>query len=141
MTLVKELRERLGRTPADLAEIAGINLPSYYDLEDRQNELDGAVAVANVAKLAKELRVKPSAFFGGSSSETISVSDLATRVREHLARTGEALVAFEERIGWSVTEALADPDKFRECVADELRDICNGISINWFDVLDHLEDA
>lgn len=141
MTLVKQLREQFDRRPADLAEAAGINLPSYYDLEGNQDELEAAVPVRSVAKLAKELRVKPSAFYGGFSSDQMSVSELAVRVREHLARSAESLEGFEERIGWSVGDALADPDMFRECCADELRDICNGISVSWFDVLDHLDDA
>ena len=140
MTLLKDLREQRNRAPEELATIAGINLPSYYDLEDRQDELEYGVDVGVVARLAKELAIKPSAFYGGESKDAVSIDDLAARVRDHLARTGDSLADFEEQVGWEVADALANPAQFSGYPADALRDICNGIGVNWFDVLDHLED-
>jgi hypothetical protein len=62
-------------------------------------------------------------------------------IRTHLDRGGQSLAEFENKVGYAVGAALADPDKFGDFNADGLREVSAAVNANWFDVLDHLLDV
>ena len=78
MTIIKELRLKRGLEPRKLAEAAGISVEGYYDLECIDDERYAAPSVRQIALLARELGVKPSALYEGSSDRTISMDGLAS---------------------------------------------------------------
>jgi DNA-binding XRE family transcriptional regulator len=141
MNTLRQLRENSRRSPQELASAAGINVESYYDLEAYDDELDNAISVRCVARIASEFGVKPSILYGGVSGGAILTHDFASLIRSHLAQSGQSLAEFENQVGYSVGEALADPDQFGDFNADGLRAVSEVMSVNWFDVLDHLLDA
>ena len=121
--------------------MAGINLESYYDLETSDGELDNAISVRSVARIASELGVKPSILYGGTSGGAISTNDFASLIRMHIDQSGQSLAEFENQVGYSLGEALADPEQFGDFNADGLRALSAAMGVNWFDLLDHLLHA
>ena len=140
MKTLKQLREKLGRTPLELTSVAGINVESYYDLEMNPGELDNGASVRSVALIARELGVKPSVLYGDVSEGSVSLRDLASLIRRHLDHSGEPLADFGNRVGYAVDAALANPDEFGDFNADGLRAVSAAVHVNWCDVLDHLLD-
>jgi len=138
MTLLKQLRERTSISPEHLAATAGISVAWYYDLESQDDELTSNVSIGNIARLARELGVKASAIYGESSSKTVSLDHLASLVREHLRQSGGSLEDFEMAIGWSVAEALSNPEHFRGFNVDGLRAVAEAVHVDWREVLDGL---
>ena len=141
MNMLRQLRENSGRSPLELARAAGINVESYYDLEMIRGELDNAISVRSVARIARELGVNPSLLYGGTPGGVVSTNDLASLIRQHLAQSGQSLAEFEEQVGYTIGAGLAHPDKFGEFNADGLRAVTAPLNVNWFDVLDHLLHA
>jgi transcriptional regulator with XRE-family HTH domain len=138
MNIIKRLREVKGLTHRELAKVAGINVESYYDLEQYDDELDRGVSVGGIARIAKELGVRPSIFYAGTSGGAVSTGELALLIRKRLELSGKALPEFETQVGYEVATALDNPDEFQEFDADSLRAVCAAVGVNWFDVLDHL---
>ncbi len=136
MTIIKQLRQDQGRDPKEIANIAGIGVPEYFDLEEHEDDVTTAQPVANIARVAKALGVKASKLYGGASARAISLDELAAKLSDHLTWSGKSVAEFEEEIGWSVDAALADPREFREFNADGLRAVSEAVGIDWFDVLD-----
>jgi hypothetical protein len=99
------------------------------------------VSVRIVARIARELGVNPSTLYGGASGGAVSTNALASLIRQHLDQRGQSLAEFEDEVGWTVGEALDDPDQFGDFSADGLRAVTVPVNVNWFDVLDHLLDA
>jgi hypothetical protein len=85
--------------------------------------------------------VTPSTLYGGTSGGAISTRDLASLIRTHLDQSGQSLAEFENQVGYSVGEALADPNQFGDFNADGLRAVSMPVSVNWFDVVDYLLHA
>jgi transcriptional regulator with XRE-family HTH domain len=141
MNILRQLRENSGRSREELARAGGISVASYYDLETYDDELDIAISVLSVARIASQLGVPPSTLYGGTSGGAISTRALASLIRTHLEQSGQSLAEFENQVGYRVGEALADPDQFGDYDADGLRAVTIPVGVNWFDVLDHLLDA
>jgi hypothetical protein len=91
--------------------VAGINLESYYDLETNDGELDNAISVRSVARIASELGVKPSILYGGTSGGAISTNDFASLIRTHLDQSGQSLAEFENQVGYSLGEETPSSTK------------------------------
>jgi len=138
MTVLRQLREESHLSPEQLAATAGLNLAWYYDLETHEDELTSNVSLGSIARLARALGVKPSALYGGQSTATISLDHLASLVREHVARSGKSLEDFETATGWSVADALANPEEFRKFNVDGLRATAEAVNVDWYYVLDGL---
>jgi transcriptional regulator with XRE-family HTH domain len=138
MTSVRDIRQSRGLTPEQISSAAGMTLMEYYDLESYEDDLNGVVSLDRLWRVARELGVMPSAFFGGTSQRQVSVSELASAVRAHLDTTKEPLADFEERVGWELSRALSNPVEFRSFSADGVRDVCAAVHVGWLDVLDGL---
>jgi transcriptional regulator with XRE-family HTH domain len=141
MNTLRQLREKQGLAPEELARAAGITVEWYRDLETADAELDQNVSVRSVSRIASELGVNPSALYGGASAGAVSTYELASRIRTHLAQSGRSLEEFESQVGYAVGEALDEADKFGDFNADGLRAVSAAVNVNWFDVLDHLLDS
>ena len=138
MTILKQLRESSPFSPEQLAKAGELDLASYYDLETHDDELTCNVSLDSIARLARALGVKPSVLYDGQSTETVSLEQLASLLREHVARSGKSLDDFETDLGWGVAPALANPEAFREFNVDGLRAVCDAVNVDWYDVLDGL---
>ena len=136
MNTLKRLRLALG-TPVDsLARAVNISTASYWDLENLEHELEEALSLTELTKLATELRVAPSALFSGAPCATVTTETLAQAIREYLASRGESVSDFEDKVGWDVAEALKDPGLFLGFNVDGLRAVCEAVGIDWLGVLD-----
>lgn len=138
MTTIKELRLARGLTPESLASSIGISLAEYRDLEQHPYELHTGASVKSLAQLARLLGVKPSTFYEGTASATLSLDELARRIATHLQQTKESMARLEESVGWELAGALATPSRFLDFPADGLRDVCAHVGLNWLEVLDGL---
>lgn len=116
-----------------------INLNAYFDLEAYDDELDTAISVRGVARIAKGLGVRPSDLYGGSSNGLVSTTTLAAMICTHLEQSGIPLSEFENCVGYAVAAALAAPAEFHAFNADGLRAVCAAVNVDWLSVLDCLE--
>jgi len=138
MSILRNQREKSGRAAEELAAAAGISVQAYYDLETHDDELNMAVSIAGIGSVARELDVKPSVLYGGSSSRSTSLNELVSIVRKHIEAEGRPVADFEIEIGWSIEAALSNPEALRGFNADGLKAVCEAVNVNWFEVLDGL---
>jgi transcriptional regulator with XRE-family HTH domain len=138
MTIIRALRLARGLTPEALAASAGISLAEYHDLEHHPDELHIAASVETLARIAQHLGVKPSVFYGGTASGTISLDELVRRILKHLDHAGGSVAELEASVGWDLAAALESPSRFRDFPADGLRDVCSHVGVDWLGVLDGL---
>lgn len=130
-------RERSGKTPQEVASLAGLNLPSYFDCENHDDLVD-VISIRELRNLCGALRIKPRDLFADKAdleSGQIHREQIARSISLHLESRGIALSDFEDRFGFRVGNALKDPDQILEWSVDWLRAVCTEIGIDWLAAL------
>src|SRR5438270_2988720 len=96
--------------PAAIAAGTGINVPSYYDLEDHDDELSMCLSLAQIGRLQDVLSFDVRELFGDwAHTPEVSLQELMARIRQHLETEGQTIEDFEQAVGWRVKAALARP--------------------------------
>jgi len=137
---LRSARERLELTPQEVASAAGINLPSYFDLEEQEGELYSALSLGELRALCHKLRIKPAHLFREESDpsvaeEAIDFSRLAERINRYLIENDQSQATFESKVGWYLGGFLSSPEIASEWNVDCLRDICQELQIDWIRAL------
>ena len=145
--VIRKRREALGLGHASVAAAAGISLSNYHDLEAVGTEMWTGIAIVNVLRLCRALRLTPAELFQGSESSFgvapgrgtfpgNGLRGLYTLVAEELSRRGESASRFEDRVGWDIQRFLAATDAGLETWnIDCLADVCAGCGADWLAVL------
>jgi hypothetical protein len=132
---LRRARERLGLEPQAVADSAGLDLPSYYDLETCDDELFTCIALRDLFNLCNVLRISPTNLFTDSPDEAPAerhgFPHLARCLRDHLASNHLSLDEFENRAGWSLSAFLDHPDTALDWNVDCLRAVCAQLNLNW----------
>jgi len=64
------------------------------------------------------------------------LTEVISRIREYIRLHALTAVAFSDRVGWDISEALLDPDSaWRSWSLDWLYDVCAELKIDWMAVL------
>jgi hypothetical protein len=132
-------REAAGRTPQEMAKIASLNVPSYYDLEWCDDEIFRCLNLDELQAICKELRIVPRDLFtgehAGGGANAISFDFLAKQVSHYLEEQKMSQASFEDMVGWELGEFLQNPQAANKWNIDCLQDICRPLKIDWLDVL------
>ncbi len=133
---LQEIRVTLGKSPDEVAQAMGINLPSYYDLESYGDELYMCPSLSDLRSLCKFLGITGSVLFTGQERATgISPSELARRMVERREELGLCWPDFEELVGWGIQGLVDDPNVAWEWNVDCLRDLCQVLRCDWIEAL------
>lgn len=134
-------RERSDKSVAEVAAAVGIPFESYVDLEMQDNEIFDAISLQHLAVLARTLDFKLLDLFtnaGSPPSESITLEQLADKIKQYVADHDISIRQFEDRVGWEVERALKDPTEFLNLTVTALMDICRELNVSWLSVLSTL---
>lgn len=135
---IRFARVAAGLTHMEVAEAIGLNLPSYYDLEGVEDEVQSCISLRELQALSRTLRVDPGWIVTGKSQlmgSNIGLASVPALIRSHLEDRGITLADFEEQAGWMVGETLADGAAIWGWNVDCLTDVCHVLGIDWWSVL------
>jgi len=138
---IRAARTRAGLHEQTVSEALGLTLPAYFDLESFDDELFTCLSLEEVSKLAQVFGVSTMVLVVGDDSAhgvtgEMSLTDVISRIREYIRLHGLSPVAFSDRVGWDISEALLDPDSaWRSWNLDWLHDVCAELKIDWMAVL------
>lgn len=136
---LRRLRSERGLSEDQVAERANMSSFEYFDLEAYEDEIGSTLSAAKLLALCATLEVGPSELLTGKSFAGASKSSFETlraAVHNELQRSGQALPAFEERVGWEVGGALQSASHFRSFSYDGLRDVASAVGMDALAVLE-----
>jgi len=139
--LLREARERSGKTVDEMASLLGISRPSYYDLETYDDEIILVVSLKQLVTLSHALCIDLIEFFSNGApkpAESVSLEALAESINEYLTANKLTVAEFEDAVGWEVANCLTDPSQFLNFNLDGLKDVTKPLSVDWRAVLAHL---
>ena len=139
--LLREARERSGKTVDEMASLLGISRPSYYDLETYDDEIILVVSLKQLVTLSHALGIDLVEFFSNGApkpAESVSLEALAESINEYLTANKLTVAEFEDAVGWEVANCLTDPSQFLNFNLDGLKDVTKPLSVDWRAVLAHL---
>jgi hypothetical protein len=135
-------RERLGLTPEEVASKMGLSASWYYDLEAYPDEVFATVSLAHLQVLGQTLGLEPAKILvGGTTSPTDrrGFRDVVDGLQRRMEAEGLDAEALGERLGWDIRGVLADPQELWNFNVTGLRDVCQGVGVDWLAVLPRLE--
>jgi transcriptional regulator with XRE-family HTH domain len=128
---LKAARIRSGKTPAEIAALSGVELASYYDLENHPDELTSTISLRDLANLCRVLGIDTSSLVSNESINKISLSDVSTGIKNYLQAHSLSSSAFADQVGYDIAPALKTPGAILGWNLDGLRAVCTKIGINW----------
>jgi cytoskeletal protein RodZ len=136
---LKKARESVGKEPRQIAQEVGLNVPSYYDLEEHDDEIAMCLSLGELRKVCRAvgLRVPDLLTENAASSprDEVSLDAVATRLKKHLEQRGIPLSTFEDGIGWSLPGFLEDPQSAVDVWNLEcLQAVCSPLQLDWLAV-------
>ena len=136
---IRTLRERLGRSSAEVAALVGLEDMEYFDLEFHDDELSTVPSLAVIKRLASVLGVPTPALFMDEFAEMptrrISYAELASSVKALIA-DGISQEALEDDIGWALNDFLESEAKaLSEYGVDFLKALCERLGVGWTEAL------
>jgi DNA-binding XRE family transcriptional regulator len=140
--LLREARERSGKTVDEMASLLGISRPSYYDLETYDNEIILVISLKQLVTLSHALGIDLVEFFSNGATkpaESVSLEALAEKINEYLKAHNLTVAEFEEAVGWEVANCLADPNQFMNFNVDGLMDVSRPLGVDWRALLSDLQ--
>jgi transcriptional regulator with XRE-family HTH domain len=132
---LKEARLRSGKTVAEIAALAGINAPSYYDLEAQRDELMSVISLGDLANLARALGIDGASLFSDQPVIPISLTALSNRIKTYLAEKRLGIAEFSKHVGYDIEDILKSPNAALDWNIDCLRSVCSQIGIDWISAI------
>jgi len=136
--LLREARERSGKTVDEMASLLGISRPSYYDLETYDDEIILVVSLKQLVTLSHALGIDLVEFFSNGApkpAESVSLEALAESINEYLTANNLTVAEFEDAVGWELANCLTEPRQFMNFNVDGLKDVTRPLGIDWRAVL------
>ncbi|HWE97529.1 MAG TPA: helix-turn-helix transcriptional regulator [Tepidisphaeraceae bacterium] len=136
---IRHLRERSGRSHADVAAAVGVQLPWYYDVESHDEETTCGLTLLQLHRLSHSLGITlrqllaTSDDFMAVQPQRLTLDDLAHRLRERVDALG--IGAVEDAVGWRLEHFLNDPSIAWEEPVDFLRFSCHFVGVEWMEVV------
>ena len=127
-------REKAGLSHEVVAHSIGLDAPSYWDLEAYDDEAFMAVSIAELVALARTLGVSTLDLLEPTLSaplEPISYAELAELIRARIVLDDVDVDTWGARVGWDVSDILANADSVADLNLDGLRDICSALGVDW----------
>ena len=139
---IREARLRMGLSEVEAAGRVHMNLPSYWDLEQFDDEAFCVVSLAELQAVGQMLGVEPRVLLLGSEATTVgravTFAEIASRLAERVARDGCAVEEYGQQIGWDIGPVIADPAALWDFNVEGLHDICQTLDLDWVAALPNL---
>jgi transcriptional regulator with XRE-family HTH domain len=132
------VRERSGKSPEEVASLAGMNGPSYYDLENCEDELTMTISLRELKRLCDVLQIPASNLFSDrpqTKAERISPKELAARIKQYIQFHALNISEFENKIGFEIEECIRRSDSVLDWNVDCLRAVCGELGLDWYTAL------
>jgi len=136
--LLREARERSGKTIEEMASLLGISWESYNDLETYDDEIILVISLEQLVTLSHALGIDLVEFFSNGATkpaESVSLDALAEKINEYLSGHNLTVAEFEDAVGWEVANFLTEPREFLNLNLDGLMDVTRPLSVDWRAVL------
>src|SRR5688572_31200911 len=93
---IRQRRVTLGYEPDEVAQHVGLNVPSYYDLEQVETELQSVVSLAEIAKLEALLAFDFRTILSNwNESAKLTLQDLGEAIKAHIQKANRTVAEFE----------------------------------------------
>jgi transcriptional regulator with XRE-family HTH domain len=135
-------RERLGLTPAEVASKMGLSAAWYHDLEAYQDEVFTTVSLAQLQELGQMLGLEPATILVGDGTPPMDRKEyryVVDGLQRRMASESLDAETLGERLGWDIRGLLEDPEELWKLNVTGLRDICQGVGIDWLAVLPRMK--
>lgn len=134
--IIKNFREKAGKSQREMADLLGMTFMSYFDLELHDDELCSVPSLREVKKMCDVFRISPIELLTGNQQldrlhAQISFQALIKKVKIHIAEKGLTQEEFENEAGWRLSDYLTDPEKIWDEPISFLQDICKPLGIDW----------
>lgn len=133
---IRQKRIAAGRSEEEMAELIGINLPSYFDLESYDDEVVDCLSLSELRKMYRALNMTPADLFsedvsGNDDARHLSFAEFSKKVKSHIESHGMTVPEFEDKVGWELQSLLNDPEEIWERNVQFLKDVCVEVGIDW----------
>jgi len=131
---LKVTRERARKTLEEVALFVGINVPSYYDLENVDEEMFIAVSLKDLNRICDFLGMTGTALCVEEQPDPfprISHGDLINKIFNYLEMQKMTVEEFENEVGFEIRESLRHPEALGDWNVDCLRFVCEKIGVDW----------
>ena len=136
---IREARERLGLTEAEIADKLGLPASEYWDVEMHDDEAFTNFAVGHLGQLAVLLGLTVQEMLFGSIAREhpapVSFAQIAELLAALASAEGITMDALSERIGWELRPVLRNPLALGDFTVVGLRDVCGAIGVDWVSAL------
>jgi len=135
---IRSYRVRAGKSPVEVAESLGLNAAWYGDLEQHDDELESTLTLFQAMELASILGVHLHDLLSDCTptEKSISLVEVSSRIKAHVAREGISIEQFEAQVGWELREFLNSPIKIAaELPIIFLKAISAPLGINWLSLV------
>lgn len=140
--VLRESRERAGKSIDEVAWLMGISRAAYYHWEEEEEGLFELVSLRELLKLSASLGISVvDLFVIGPHAESVSLDGLAKKINEYLIKENMSVLEFEDLVGWELEGCLSDPDLFQGFNIVGLIDACEPLGIDWRSVLRALRSS
>jgi transcriptional regulator with XRE-family HTH domain len=127
------LRVKSGRTEQELANELGLTVHSYRDLEQHDEELESAVSIAQVLKLAKLLDTDLLTLLGETEIPVkMPIARVRSALNAQLGKSAEAKELMEDTLNWDLGPFLEGSDEWTTVYTiDFVRRLAIAIEVDW----------
>jgi transcriptional regulator with XRE-family HTH domain len=137
---VRDARERLGFSEAEVAERLGISDSEYQDIEFHDDEAFMVFPLDRLARLASLLELRLEAMLFGPDAPAIAAptdfATIANRLQQRAATERLTLDELGDRIGWELAGMISNPESMGdELPVSGLYDLCSAVGIDWVSAL------
>ncbi len=111
---IRTLRERSGKTAAELSQLLDLSGMEYFDLELHDDELTMVISLEQIWRLAAALGVSTHALLFGDAAapaRRIPYAELVERTKRHLASAGLSEAEFGDQVGWVLDDFFEGEQK------------------------------
>lgn len=137
---IRQLRLAAGKSEREMAELIGINLPSYFDLESYDDEVIDCLSLTELKKMCQVVKITPVDLLSDKAKiqgrlNHLSFAEFIETVKKHIASEGMTVREFEDKAGWEMEGLLNNPEEIWERNVQFLKDVCGELGINWLSVV------
>jgi len=137
---IRTLREKSGRSAAEMCDLLGMTDMGYFDLELHDSELPTVPSLDQIRRLAGALSITVPALLSEDGltvpARRIEYHELDKRLKDHLRRAGLTQEQFEDQIGWSLDDFFEGEQKMLDSYNLEfLKALCAGLGVPWLEAV------
>ena len=130
---IQVLRLKSGRTEQELASELGLTIDSYSDLEQRDEELESAISIAQALKLANLLHTDLLTLLGETEIPVrMPIARVRSALNAQLGKSAEAKELMEDTLNWDLGPFLEGMDEWTTVYTiDFVRQLATAIEVDW----------